>query len=79
MAYASKSYDYDTKKDTSCGTVTTREVKTHFIDVTVNPFEAIGADDEIVIAVNGRTVKRMDIYQANRMGLLINSENYNKY
>jgi hypothetical protein len=51
---------------------TVRETRTIVFDVDVTPVtpSGISQDDEFVIKVNGRVVKRMLAWQAKRMGLI---------
>lgn len=60
-----------TKVDSSVGTVNGQTFTQYVYDVNINPlteYDAIA--DEYIIRVNGRVIRRMSKYQAQRMGLI---------
>lgn len=55
------------------GSVTVSERKTVSFDVHVDPKMVYGEDqaiDEIVLTVNGKVIRRMNWYQAEKLGLV---------
>lgn len=52
------------------GTVEGDKTVTHRVNVTAMLNQEIGDNDEIVITVNGRPIKRMNRWQAERMGII---------
>lgn len=66
---------YPTQKavasDRNIGSVTGRSVTQYSFDVAIEPMDNYDAvANEYLITVNGRVVKRMNEYQAKRMGLI---------
>ena len=68
----SSPYKTETMVDTSAGTVRRTQKRIVVIEVTVDPVDGYDDDTEAdyLITVNGRTVKRMTYYQAQRMGIV---------
>ena len=60
-----------TVTDTHIGTVRGRSVTQYSFDVSIDPLDSYDdVANEYLITVNGRVVKRMNEYQAKRMGLI---------
>jgi hypothetical protein len=66
-------YDSD-----SVGTVTTRVITQQVIDVTVDPIQDVsdGGESEIILRVNGRIIRRLNSYQARRMGIIAEARSF---
>jgi hypothetical protein len=59
--------------DKRIGEVTRETVTTHVVNVTVNPMysDTIGSEDTVILSVNGRKVRTMTKWQAQRLGLIV--------
>lgn len=55
------------------GDVTFKEVKQYTFDVSVSAIDEVSnfGDAEFIVRLNGRPIKRMNEYQARRLGLIL--------
>jgi hypothetical protein len=68
MARYSSSYD----DETVAGTVTSRSQTLHFVDVRVEtwPNSQTAVGDEYVVTLNGRPLRRLSTWDAERFGII---------
>ena len=66
-----------TQRDTSIGGVQGRQVRQYVIDINGAVDSAvIGYAEEIIVRMNGRPLKRMNMHAADRAGLVIHAAGY---